>query len=158
MCNQCKLLNHLGCSVQEDGSGCEGQSSCTLLAPSAKRIKRDCRATPTSPILERARSFESAAPHACKGPMDVVGDSGGHVTLSAGDSDMTDGNNEGGKPQVSICTALGFPLYINTVLGMQICRSAGCSEQGQTAESYMNAPVKHPSSTATHAWSESMLT
>ena len=126
--------------MQEDGSGCEGQSSCTLLTPCAKRIKRDNRATPTSPSLESARSFESTGPHACKGSLDVVGDNGGHLTLSAGDAEMTDGEDEGGKPQVSICTAAGSPKSCQTVFGMQICRSGGCSEQWRIAEPSINAP------------------
>ena len=126
--------------MQEDSSGCEGQSSCTLLTPCAKRIRRDHRATPTSPSLESARSFESTALHACKGSLDVVGDNGGHLTLSAGDAEMTDGEDEGGKPQVRSCTAAGSSRPCQTVFGMQMCRSAGCSEQGQIAEPSINAP------------------
>ena len=110
------LLKQLGCSVQEDGSGCEGQSSCTVLAPSAKRIKRDYRATLTSPILESACSFESTTPHACKGPLDVVGDNAGHLTSSACEAEMTDGNDEGGKPQVRNCLASGVYSYISDCL------------------------------------------
>lgn len=123
-------LNYLEHSVQEDGSGCEGQSSCTVLAPSAKRIKMDYRATMTSPILESAYSFESTAPHAHKGVLDVVGDNGRHLGLSAGDAEMTDGDDEGGKPQVRDCTVSGSAHIPLTVFGVQICRDGGCNEQG----------------------------
>ncbi len=112
-----------------------------MLAPSAKRIRRDYRASLTSPILESACSFESTAPHAYKSPLDVVGDNGGHLTLSAGDAEMSDAEDEGGKPHVRSCTAAGSPSSCHTVFGMYIRSIGGCSEQGQIAESSSNAPV-----------------
>ena len=137
------MLNNPGGFVQEDGSGCEGQSSCTLLAPSAKRIRRDNRPSLTSLSLESARSFERTALHACKGPLDVVEDNGGHLALSVGDAEMSNGEDEGDKPQVRSCTAAGSPSSCQTIFGMQICSIGGCSEQRQIAELSNDAPVMH---------------
>ncbi len=62
-------------SVQEDGSsGCEGQSSCTIAAPAAKRIKREGAAVLSGVPQTSAGTHESSALNIARGQLDVVGD------------------------------------------------------------------------------------
>ena len=81
------------CFTQDNSSGCEGQSSCTVMAPSAKRSREEGNTTTTTSPLMSMGSLESSALNFGKGHIDVVEDSERHLpTASMGDTEMTECN------------------------------------------------------------------
>ena len=70
--------------MQEDGSsGCEGQSSCTIATPAAKRTKREEAAVLSGVPQISAGTYQSSALNIAKGQLDVVGDSERHKKQAA---------------------------------------------------------------------------
>ena len=81
------------CVMQDNSSGCEGQSSCTIITPSAKRSREEGDTINPTSLLMSTGLLESSALNFGKGHIDMVEDSERHSpSASMGDTEMTERN------------------------------------------------------------------